>query len=450
MITKQEIQPVITKKVVITDSLFASYVNAIAEHLLPYQWKVLNDQIPGAEKSHCIDNFRIAAGEMEGTHQGAVFQDTDLYKWLETVAFCIANGTGREYIEIADEAIALIGRAQESDGYINTYFTISCPDKKWTNLVEGHELYSGGHMIEAAVAYFNATGKKEFLYIACKFADLVCRVFGLEEGKCKGYPGHQEIEVALVKLYQATGNRSYLTLADYFIRQRGQEPNYLMEEYKSRQGRNLFPEFREYDDKYAQVHAPVLKQETAEGHAVRAVYMYSAMADLARVERDEEMAAACQRLYENIVKKRMYITGGIGSSGTLERFTADYDLPNDRMYCESLRLRGPDDVRSANGFPYGRGGLLRCGGTRLMQYGAGRHFQGGKTLLLRKPAGGVAAELPGLHFYGSCEAGSSEMVWLRVLSAKYRPDVSLSGTIYLRPERGLPLCESVYFLLVRR
>ena len=166
MITKQEIQPVITKKVVITDSLFASYVNAIAEHLLPYQWKVLNDQIPGAEKSHCIDNFRIAAGEMEGTHQGAVFQDTDLYKWLETVAFCIANGTGREYIEIADEAIALIGRAQESDGYINTYFTISCPDKKWTNLVEGHELYSGGHMIEAAVAYFNATGKKEFLYIA--------------------------------------------------------------------------------------------------------------------------------------------------------------------------------------------------------------------------------------------------------------------------------------------
>jgi len=105
--------------------------------------------------------------------------------------------------------------------------------------VEGHELYSGGHMIEAAVAYFNATGKKEFLYIACKFADLVCRVFGLEEGKCKGYPGHQEIEVALVKLYQATGNRSYLTLADYFIRQRGQEPNYLMEEYKSRQGRNF-------------------------------------------------------------------------------------------------------------------------------------------------------------------------------------------------------------------
>lgn len=340
MITKQEIQPVITKKVVITDSLFASYVNAIAEHLLPYQWKVLNDQIPGAEKSHCIDNFRIAAGEMEGTHQGAVFQDTDLYKWLETVAFCIANGTGREYIEIADGAIALIGRAQESDGYINTYFTISCPDKKWTNLVEGHELYSGGHMIEAAVAYFNATGKKEFLYIACKFADLVCRVFGLEEGKCKGYPGHQEIEVALVKLYQATGNRSYLTLADYFIRQRGQEPNYLMEEYKSRQGRNLFPEFREYDDKYAQVHAPVLKQETAEGHAVRAVYMYSAMADLARVERDEEMAAACQRLYENIVKKRMYITGGIGSSGTLERFTADYDLPNDRMYCESCASVG--------------------------------------------------------------------------------------------------------------
>lgn len=312
----------------------------VAEQLLPYQWDALNDRLPNTEKSHCLDNFRVAAGERPGRHKGAIWQDTDLYKWLETVAFCVESGTNAQYQPIADEAIALIGRAQEPDGYINTFFTIQCPEKKWSNLVEGHELYSGGHLIEAAVAYYNATGKDAFLTIARRFADLVYEVFGVENGKCHGYPGHQEIELALVKLYRVTGEKRYLELANYFIRQRGQHPNYLLEEIAGRNGQNLIPEFYEYDDKYAQSHLPVLEQATAEGHAVRATYMYSAMADLALEYGDRELGDACDTIFKNIVGRRMYITGGIGSSGKLERFTADYDLPNDRMYCESCASIG--------------------------------------------------------------------------------------------------------------
>lgn len=337
---KQHSIPLEADQVQVTDPLFGSYVRLVGEKLIPYQWEALNDRIPGTEPSHCIDNFRVAAGQMQGGHRGAIFQDTDLYKWLEAVAFCIQNGTGRQYIPIADEVIELIGQAQCEDGYLNTYITIEHPESRWKNLAEGHELYGCGHLIEAAVAYYKATGKRNLLDIAQKFADLVVQVFGPGEGRCQGYPGHQEIELALVKLYRVTGKKAYLELADSFIRRRGARPNYLVAEMKGRHGHNIFPEFYEYDEKYAQTHEPPLQQSTAEGHAVRAVYMYSAMADLALEEGDDEMRSACVRLYNNIVGRRMYITGGIGSSGKLERFTADYDLPNDRMYCESCASVG--------------------------------------------------------------------------------------------------------------
>lgn len=332
--------PLEADRVQITDELFGSYLHNVAETIIPYQWDALNDRLPDMEKSHCIDNFRAAAGELACGHQGAIFQDTDLYKWLEAVAFCIQNGSGRQYEAMADEVIELIGRAQCEDGYLNTYITVECPENRWKNLTEGHELYGCGHLIEAAVAYYKATGKRKLLDIACRFADLVDQVFGPGAEQCHGYPGHQEIELALVKLYKVTGEKRYLNLAAYFIRQRGSKPNYLLEEMKGRGGRNVFPEFSEYDDKYAQTHLPPVEQTTAEGHAVRAVYMYSAMADLARETGDEDLRQACETLYRNIVEKRMYITGGIGSSGKLERFTADYDLPSDRMYCESCASVG--------------------------------------------------------------------------------------------------------------
>jgi hypothetical protein len=339
----------------ITDQLFGRYVSKIAEAILPYQWDALNGRVDISDShqwealngriteervSSCIDNFRIAAGEKQGSHSGAVFQDTDAYKWLEAAAYCIEIGKGEALRTLADDLIGLIERAQQPDGYLNTYFTIANPEKRWKNLAEGHELYCAGHLIEAAVAYYNATGADRLLEVAKRFANLIGNVFGPEEGKCKGYPGHQELELALVKLYRVTRENRYLDLARHFLTERGKVPNYLIHELETSKDFRLFPEFSNYDAEYAQTHLLPVEQKTAEGHAVRAMYMYAAMADLARECDDEKMKQACKTIWENVTTRRMYITGGIGSSGLLERFTVDYDLPNDRMYCESCASIG--------------------------------------------------------------------------------------------------------------
>ena len=328
------------RNIKILDPLYGHYADMVAQKLLPYQWDVLNDRLEGVEKSYCVQNFRIAAGDMEGLRQGAVFCDTDAYKWLEALAFCLESGRGMQYEPLADELIELIGRAQEPDGYLNTYYSVLHPEDKWKNLAEGHELYCAGHLIEAAIAYHNATGKEAILRTAQRFADLICSVFGPGEGQHKGYPGHQEIELALIKLSRVTGESRYAELARYFLHIRGTEPNYLLEELRATGKNRIFPEFADYDAKYAQSHLPPVEQKSAEGHAVRAMYMYSAMADAARDFGDADMKNACKTLWNNVTEKRMYITGGIGSSGHLERFTADYDLPNDRMYCESCASVG--------------------------------------------------------------------------------------------------------------
>lgn len=328
------------RQIQIQDKFWDRYIHLVKDVLIPYQWDILNDRIDGVEKSHCIQNFRIAAGEADGDFEGAVFQDTDAAKWLEAVAYVLEIWPDEELERLADETIDLIGRAQCEDGYLNTYFTIKAPGLRWTNLKEGHELYTAGHMIEAAVAYYEATGKKTFLHIVERFADLICRVFGPEEGKCHGYPGHQEIELALIRLYRATGREDYRRLAKYFIDQRGVGENYFLAEEKEDGYRQIFPEFAGYDTKYSQSHLPVREQRTAEGHAVRAVYMYCAMADLAGLYQDEGLMQACRNLWEDMVRRRMYITGSIGSSGILERFTTDYDLPNNCNYSETCASIG--------------------------------------------------------------------------------------------------------------
>ncbi len=334
------LKPLGLNELEITDTFFGQYVKKVSEKIIPHQWKILNNQLEEAEPTYCIQNFRIAAGEAEGKRQGVVFQDSDLYKWLESVAYCLAGGQGKGFEELADEVIGLIGRAQEPDGYLNTYYTVNAPDKKWTNLVEGHELYVAGHMIEAAVAYYTATGKEQFLMIAKKKADLICSVFGREERQLKGYPGHQEIELALIKLYRVTGQKKYLETAKYFIEQRGKEPNYFTEEIKQRGKAEFFREFEDYELTYSQSHIEPVKQDSAEGHAVRMMYMCAAMADLAEEFEDKEMLAACERIWNNMTAKRMYITGGIGSSGFQERFTTDYDLPNSTNYSETCASIG--------------------------------------------------------------------------------------------------------------
>lgn len=327
-------------KISIKDKLWSRYTDMVAKVIVPYQWDILNDRVPDAEASHCLDNFRIAAGELDGEHKGVVFIDTDVYKWLETVAYCIHNGSDTCFEEIADDVIALIGRAQQPDGYLNTYYTVVEPNARWSNLVEGHELYGAGYLIEAAIAYYQATGKNALLMIACRFADLICQLFGPNEGQIKGYPGHQEIELALVKLYHCTGEDKYLSCARFFIDERGKTPNYFDSEIKRRGGYNLFPEFDQYELKYSQAHMEPKKQRTAEGHAVRAVYMYCAMADLANEYHDEEMMEACRALWRSVTQRRMFITGGIGASSVFERFTTDYHLPNGYAYCETCASIG--------------------------------------------------------------------------------------------------------------
>lgn len=326
----------------IRDDFWGDYTELVRNTVIPYQWEALNDRIEGAEPSYAIRNFRIAAGVQEGEFGGFIFQDSDLAKWLEAVGHSLGSHPDPELERIADEAIDLIGRAQQDDGYVNTYFTIKEPDKRWTNLTEAHELYCAGHLIEAAVAYYRGTGKRKLLDIACRFADYIDSVFGPEPGKLRGYCGHQEIELALVKLYDVTGEEKYLNLSRYFIDERGRKPNYFAEEWERRGRTSIWSQGTVPTPNldYFQAGLPVREQTVATGHSVRAVYMYTAMADLARLTGDAGLREACERLWNNVTRKQMYITGGIGSTHHGEAFSFDYDLPNDTVYAETCASIG--------------------------------------------------------------------------------------------------------------
>lgn len=336
---KKKLQTISLNKIGVDDSFWGKYISLVTKEIIPYQWSALNDEVKDAEKSHCITNFKVAAGLEEGTFEGFVFQDTDLAKWLEAVAYSLSYEKNEELEKLADEAIQLIGKAQEENGYLDTYFTILEPGKQFCNLKEGHELYTAGHMIEAAVAYYKVTGKDEFLNIMKRTADLICEVFHREKYE-NAVPGHEEIELALVKLYEVTGEEKYLSMAKDFVERRGTKPNYLEEESGKDWYVDVWHDANPYHPPYGQAHLPIRQQKTAEGHAVRAVYLYCAMADLAFFSQDKSLFDACETLYKNIVEKRMYITGGIGSSGILERFTTDYDLPNASNYAESCASIG--------------------------------------------------------------------------------------------------------------
>lgn len=335
------------KRVVVEDQFWKKYKSIVANEVIPYQWKALNDELPDAEPSHAIENFRIAAGESNGEYYGTVFQDSDVAKWLETVAYSLRDFPNKELERKADEVIALLGRAQAEDGYLNTYYMLKEPNNRWTNLRDNHELYCAGHFIEAAVAYYESTGKKEFLHIMEKYVELIDSVFGLEKGKMKGYPGHEEIELALVKLFDVTNNQKHLKLAQYFIEQRGQQPIYFQEEMEKRKTIDTASTWN--DDKninfglgyeYQQSHKPVRQQHEAVGHAVRAMYLYIAMADLAAKTGDHSLKETCEILWDDVVKHKMYITAGIGSAVNGEAFTCDHDLPNNSMYCETCASVG--------------------------------------------------------------------------------------------------------------
>lgn len=331
----------LVKKFEIGEGFFDRYEKLVKDVVLPYQEKALNDQIEGAEKSHCIENFRMAAkklktGQCDGEFYGMVFQDSDVAKWLEGAAYSLAQYPDAELEKRCDGIIELIGEAQQKDGYLNTYFTVKEPEKRWTNLHEAHELYCAGHMIEAAVAYAECTGKSRLLEIMCGMADHIYKHF-IEEG-AEGYPGHPEIELALMRLYRCTKEEKYKELALHFINVRGEDSDYFTKEKEKRSWTvwGAHPE----DKEYAQNAAPVRKQEKAVGHAVRAVYLYTGMADAAMETGDAELAEACKTLWNNITQCRMYVTGAIGSAYEGEAFTKDHHLPNDTAYAETCAAIG--------------------------------------------------------------------------------------------------------------
>jgi uncharacterized protein len=337
MSSKAGVAPRVTST--IDGGFWHRYKVLVRDTVIPYQWKAMNDEIPGAPKSHSVENFRIAAGVTRGAYEGMVFQDSDLAKWLEAAGNVLAEDPSgsvslRAWVE---EAVNLIAQAQQPDGYVNTYFTVKDPDGRWKNLREAHELYCAGHLIEAGVSLHRGTGDRKILEVARRLADHIESRFGTDPSKVPGYCGHEEIELALVKLARLTGEQRYMRLALYFVDQRGRVPSYFETESSAP---GFSPIWGIKSLAYCQAHQPVREQKEAVGHAVRAMYLYTAMADLALETGDRSLTEACDRLWENVTGRKMYITGSIGASAHLESFGAEFDLPNDTAYAETCAAIG--------------------------------------------------------------------------------------------------------------
>lgn len=317
------------------------YQRLVKETVLPYQYDVMCDIADGAEKSHAIKNFENAAKLLKGENPGEafygmIFQDSDVAKWIEATAYSLMRYPDSSLENVLDDLINTISEAQDSDGYLNTYFTLSDKDKRWTNLLEAHELYCAGHMIEAACAYFEATGKTKFLDVMTKNVEHIYKRF-VTDGY-EGCPGHPEIELALMKMYRITQNRHCLELVERFVNDRGKDPGFYA---KEREKRNWTVwDTDPWDNVYRQSDRPVREQTDAEGHAVRAMYLYTGMADLASETDDKTLFDSCCCLWKSVTQKRMYVTGGIGSTVIGEAFSVDYDLPPDTAYCETCASIG--------------------------------------------------------------------------------------------------------------
>lgn len=262
-----------------------------------------------------------------------IFWDSDIGKWIEAAAYALAHRRDERLEAQVDAIVEKLAAAQLEDGYLNLWSIGREPDKRWTNLRDNHEMYNAGHLLEGAIAYFEATGKRKLLDVMERYVDHIGDMFGAGEGQRRGYPGHQELELALVKLYRLTGEAKYLDLACYFIDERGQEPHYFVQEAEARGEKP--GDFAQGTFEYNQSHVPVREQRDVVGHAVRAMYMYAAMADLLAETGDAELRDASEALWTDATARRMYVTGGFGPSESNEGFTAPYDLPNGTAYAET-------------------------------------------------------------------------------------------------------------------
>lgn len=334
-------------QVTIKDNFWNYYQSLMVSTTIPYQYDVLNDSIDievQAErkddtlptgKSHALENLRIAAGLKNGEHFGWFFQDSDVYKWLEAVGNALNFKYDAQLKNLADEVIDLIALAQEEDGYINSYFQIKFPKLKYRQLYFSHELYCAGHLIEAAISYTKATSDRRLLNVAIKFVENIKKHFGIEDGKIKGADGHQEIELALVKLYEFTNDKQYLDLAEFFVKIRGRDIKFYDKQVEANKKLGLSMDDPKIDLVYLQADCSIENQTYAKGHAVRMLYMACGMAKVAQYTNDRILKQNCIKIWEDITRHKMFVTGGVGSTVFGEAFVGEYDLPNDTMYCET-------------------------------------------------------------------------------------------------------------------
>jgi hypothetical protein len=328
----RKLTPVPFTEVEIADVFWAPRMKVNREKTIPHEYKQCKD-------TGRIDAWKLQwkVGQEPVPH---IFWDSDVAKWIEAAAYSLQTQYDPALDRQLDEVCSLIASAQQPDGYLNSHFIQVEPLMRWKNLGHWHELYCAGHLMEAAVAHYQATGKRTLLDALVKYADHIDSYFG--PGKHDGAPGHPEIELALVKLYRTTGDSRYLALSKYFVDMRGRKPSVFEREMagltpQQQSGHKHFFVKKDgsFNTEYVQDHLPVREQSVPVGHAVRAMYLYSGMADVGAETGDPALLDACMRLWENLCTKRMYLTGGIGPAASNEGFTNDYDLPNDSAYCET-------------------------------------------------------------------------------------------------------------------
>ena len=342
-------------RVEVTSPFWRRYRDLVRESVLPYQWDVISDAIavrmpsdPGGNtnevpRSGAVQNLRIAAGQASGEFTGFLFQDSDVYKWLEAVAYSLMERDDAVLRAHADEMVELISQAQQDDGYLDSYFQIKEPKRRFRRLSQSHELYVMGHYIEAGVAYWEATGSELALDVARRMADCIDANFGPGQGKIHGGDGHPEIEIALTRLYAVTDERRYLDLAHWFVVVRGQDRDFYRRQDEADGGEGFFGglQYLMRSGTYLQADKPFLEQTELNGHAVRALYLLAGAADVARLTGDERVRETVGRLWDDVTRRRMYVTGQVGSTQVGESFTYDYDLPNGTVYgetCASVAL----------------------------------------------------------------------------------------------------------------
>ena len=325
-------------RVRITDSFWAPRQRQLSDFTLPQQFEKL-------EETHRLRNLRIAAGKEEGDFYGFYFNDSDVYKWLEAAAYSLRNHESPKLRDQMEVAIKVVEEAQEESGYIDSFLQVRHPTLKLRNLNAIHEMYCCGHLVEAGVALYQCLQDKRILNVATRFVDHLMSVFG--PGKRRGYCGHEEIELALIKLSNTLDEPKYREFARWMVEERGVRPTVFQQEVEDAEAMTLSPwakqvlgEGENYRGDYCQDHAPIRDHNEVVGHAVRAMYLYTAVADLADDKNDDALEAALVRAWNNLTQRRMYVTGGIGPSSSNEGFTVDYDLPNLSSYAETCAACG--------------------------------------------------------------------------------------------------------------